>query len=298
LDVDRLRSILEAPVSTPLRWLDNEDFFPGEREIDPGVPPVGFERETDVDLRVLPPLELLVRDFDPGYCDEVGHCTFTFDVPIEGDEPETIVCDYSTSAPVFRVPLEAELSTRDGAIDPVRVRGIEHFFAGDAMDVIELQLHADLTEVKGMLRLEPSRPGAHVGRLDATLVIRRGSARGSLRPVIYGHDPQEEAEPSLSSFDWRHLPLVGRWPDDPCEVEDLPVTESTPEGRQALELIAGRLESDVQAINAFYPVDALWDDDPTSAERSSRAAITSSPWCAIQARRRVCLGRWRRWPGT
>ena len=194
-DVAAVAEAMEQPIDAPLTWRT--------RESKGGGPPSGFEPET----RVRGTID--VRSFTHYWLDDTkcDGATCTLD---DGTEQEQAAC--TDHYILFKA--RGELATDDGAIEATFAEQPVWILSKDSGDAISVAARADLSAVRGSLRIDPAIPEPRIGALDLSLEIPRSGQRGALQISVYPdwdhRDPDAGSVPGDLAY---YAPLEGRWGD-------------------------------------------------------------------------------------
>lgn len=264
-DVGALHAITDRSYVVSLAWREVTDFILGERHVDVGQAPVGFQPLTSVELslRLLGDVEHAF--LDPELCDAEGYCG-------SPTQPEAF-CRWGDPRGGLSVGAELVLRTADGALDvsvPVRVQSRQ--WTG-----FVVHIEGDLSGVSGTLRLAPGRLGPYRGLLGGQLYLRPDAVRGRLRPVI------EPVDPGLTD-EWWHAPLEARFPaEDDCDVWSVPADPATVEGQALIHQVDELTPRLRQLVEAASAIDVRWASSP-SVSSSANGPRTTLRWASTATR--------------
>jgi hypothetical protein len=155
---------------------------------------------------------------------------------------------------MIRIPAVVNVSTADGAI-AAETQGALTIVAGDFPGRWTLETFADLATVSGSLdlRLPPSAPER--GYLHVAMIPCASSqgSRGVIAPNVWifasvadalAYDPSSDVISNAEAS----YPIGGRWPDDECDFDHLPIEANAPNpGSTATHLRPGCRATQVAA---------------------------------------------------
>jgi hypothetical protein len=258
-DVEALRALIERDFDASFAWQKNPESPPIADQWDGGGAPSGYLAETSVHGSVHLTGTVEHTTYDPERCDfERGRCA----------EPRGFSAYDCFTDPrgSLRVPIDVELSTQDGALSLTTST-----FARPLPSArMRSRFWVDLATLEGKLRLAPSEAGPFTGRVDVRLYFHDDGIRGTLAPSIVA--PRG------------HRPLLGRWPSDDCDVEELPIVAGSAEAIAAEQQLA-----DVYSPGGARQLATQWSGHPAPRDASGGRTplLDLEPSSAARPR---CLG--------
>lgn len=193
-------TLIERPIDAPMKWVPK----PSEG----GGAATGYERETRI--RGSFKVESYSYNWlDPERCDgticEIDNETTTEQAPC----PERYIM----------IQVSGDLETLDGAISAqFPLQAVNLRLPGQVDDVV-VAAAADLSEVRGSLKIDPDVPPPHVGRLDLSLQFADSQHRG-FGALSVGVTPDwdnlsDDARSAVTGPLAYYAPLEAQWGDYP-----------------------------------------------------------------------------------
>ncbi len=221
--VDAVLARLEEPLHSSLRW----------RKGMGGSVVTGYERETEIDLRV----------------DVLGLSHLAF----------VDLRDGSACGEYLEVAANVQVSTADGALSgsferPFRIQRGSQTAHLDTHRIEDATLPIDLRDFAGTLDLQLDAERAPAGSVSVSLVVAPDAIHGTLGVEISYFDPDRGRY-----SEWLD-PIWAQWPSADCDPGWVSIDPDTPinppDGRSARDNWASYRER----IDAAYPTPATWLD--------------------------------------
>lgn len=191
---------IERPIDTPMTWVPKES--------DGGGPASGYERKTRIRGRFNVD-SYAYGELDPERCDG------TFCKLEDGSTTEQAPCPER----YLMMRVSGELETLDGAIAAkFPMRAVNLRLPGQVDDLV-VAAYADLSEVRGSLKIDPRAPVSTVGQLDLSLQFEDDERKGyGVLSVSVYPDWENLSQDGRSSAVGRYAyysPIEAQWGDAP-----------------------------------------------------------------------------------